>query len=92
MAQKDIDLKKIKELIEIMKQNGLEELEIRQDDDKIYLKRSQPQAAQGPAITSFPVMKQEFGPAPVAAQDSAAAGQPADPVRTRAGQGHAGPA
>jgi acetyl-CoA carboxylase biotin carboxyl carrier protein len=72
MAQKDIDLKKIKELIEIMKQNGLEELEIRQDDDKIYLKRSQPQATQGPSIASFPVMKQEFGPAPMAAKDSAA--------------------
>jgi acetyl-CoA carboxylase biotin carboxyl carrier protein len=74
MAQKDIDLKKIKELIEIMKQNGLEELEIRQDDDKIYLKRSQPPTAQGPTIASFPAMKQEFGPAPVAAQDSAAGG------------------
>jgi acetyl-CoA carboxylase biotin carboxyl carrier protein len=76
MAQKDIDLKKIKELIEIMKQNGLEELEIRQDDNKIYLKRSQPQTAQGPTIASFPVMKQEFGPAPVTAHDSAAAGRP----------------
>ncbi len=76
MAQKDIDLKKVKELIEIMKQNGLEELEIRQDEDKIYLKRSQPQSAQGSVITSFPAMKQEFGPAPVTAQDSAAAGRP----------------
>ena len=75
MAQKDIDLKKIKELIEIMKQNGLEELEIRQDDDKIYLKRSQPQAAQGPTITSLPVMKQEFGVAPVTAQSTEAMGQ-----------------
>lgn len=76
MAHKDIDFKRIKELIEIMKQNGLEELEIRQDDDKIYLKRSQPQAAQNMTITSLPVMKQEFGAAPVAAQDSVAGGQP----------------
>jgi acetyl-CoA carboxylase biotin carboxyl carrier protein len=75
MAHKDIDLKKIKELIEIMKQNGLEELEIRQDDDKIYLKRSQPQTAQNMTITSLPVMKQEFGAASAAAQDSVAGGQ-----------------
>jgi acetyl-CoA carboxylase biotin carboxyl carrier protein len=76
MAHKDIDLKRIKELIEIMKQNGLEELEIRQDDDKIYLKRSQPQSAQNMTITSLPVMKQEFGAAPAAAQDSVTGGQP----------------
>jgi len=76
MAQKDIDLKKIKELIEIMKQNGLEELEIRQDDDKIYLKRSQPQTAQTPIITSVPIAKQEFGTAPVAAQGAELMGRP----------------
>ncbi len=76
MAQKDIDLKKIKELIEIMKQNGLEELEIRQDDDKIYLKRSQPQVPQNMSITSLPVMKQEFSAAPIAPQSADAVGQP----------------
>lgn len=63
MAHKDIDIKKIKELIEIMKQNGLEELEIKQDDDKIYLKRCQPQSGQAPAITALPIMKQEFAAA-----------------------------
>jgi acetyl-CoA carboxylase biotin carboxyl carrier protein len=62
MAHKDIDLKKIKELIEIMKQNNLEELEVRQDDDKIYLKRCQPQP---PAVTALPIMKEEIGTAPV---------------------------
>lgn len=40
---KDADLKKIKQLIEIMKENGLVEIEIRHDDDKIVLKRAQPQ-------------------------------------------------
>jgi len=59
-----------------MKQNGLEELEIRHDDDKIYLKRSQPQSAQSPTITSLPVMKQEFGAAPVAGQSAEATGRP----------------
>ena len=43
MAEKDSDLKKITKLIEIMKDNGLEELEIKHGDDKIFLKRSQPQ-------------------------------------------------
>lgn len=62
MAHKDIDLKKIKELIEIMKQNNLEELEVRQDDDKIYLKRCQPQP---PTISALPTIRQEVSTAPV---------------------------
>jgi acetyl-CoA carboxylase biotin carboxyl carrier protein len=43
MGQKDTDLQKIKELIEIMERNGLVELEIRHGDDKIFLKRCAPQ-------------------------------------------------
>ena len=62
MAQKDIDIKKIKELIEIMKQNGLEELEIKHDDDKIYLRRSQPHLPQAPAPTALPITRQQVGP------------------------------
>ena len=42
MAQEDSDLQKIKELIEIMKDNELVEVEIKHGDDKIFLKRSQP--------------------------------------------------
>lgn len=49
MAQKDSDLRKIKELIEIMEQNGLIELEIRHEDDKIFLKRCPPGQ---PAVTA----------------------------------------
>ena len=64
MAHKDIDIKKIEELIEIMKQNGLEELEIKQNDDKIYLKRCQPQQPPAPAVTTLPAMKQQVGAAP----------------------------
>ncbi|MBN2182505.1 MAG: acetyl-CoA carboxylase biotin carboxyl carrier protein [Sedimentisphaerales bacterium] len=60
MANKDIDLKKVKELIELMKQNGLEELEIRQDDDKIYLRRNRPQPTHVPAVTTLPIMNQQF--------------------------------
>jgi acetyl-CoA carboxylase biotin carboxyl carrier protein len=47
MAQKDSDLQRIEELIEIMKQNDLVEVEIKHGDDKIFLKRSQPQPALG---------------------------------------------
>ena len=43
MAQKDTDLQKIKELIEIMERNGLVEVEIKHGDDKIFLKRCAPQ-------------------------------------------------
>ncbi len=39
MAAMDTDLQRIKELIEIMKQNGLVEIEIKHGDDKIFLKR-----------------------------------------------------
>lgn len=58
MADKDIDLKKIKELIELMKQNGLEELEIKQHDNKIFLKR-QPQSPPAPAVIATPIIKQD---------------------------------
>jgi acetyl-CoA carboxylase biotin carboxyl carrier protein len=78
MAHKDIDLKKIKELIEIMKQNSLEELEITQDDNKIYLKRCPPQQPLVPAVTSLPVTRQ-VGAAPAGAQSIEVSGQPGAP-------------
>jgi len=53
MAQEDTDLLKIKELIEIMKDNDLLEVEIKHGDDKIFLKRSQPQQ---PAAIGVPVI------------------------------------
>jgi acetyl-CoA carboxylase biotin carboxyl carrier protein len=52
MAEKDADLKKIKELIEIMKDNDLVEIEIKHDDDKIFLKRA---GGQQPIITTVPM-------------------------------------
>lgn len=55
MAQKDSDLQRIEELIEIMKRNGLVEVEIKHGDDKIFLKRSEPQSAAGKAITVVPM-------------------------------------
>ena len=52
MAQKDSDLQKIKELIEIMKKNGLVEVEVKHGDDKIPLKRSQPQQEDTKRLTA----------------------------------------
>ena len=42
-----------------MKQNGLEELEIKYGDDKIYLKKNYPQPVSNPIITSIPMMKHD---------------------------------
>jgi len=82
MAQKDSDLRKIKELIEIMEQNGLVELEIKHGDDKIFLKRCPPQqpAVTGAAAASPEPATASFGadvtdvsaikvPSPVPPQD-----------------------
>src|SRR4030065_2889117 len=71
MAEKDNDLKKIKELIEIMKENGLVEIEIKHDDDQIFLKRAQPQQ---PAL-GIPMMRPEPGVAPVSPESIGAASQ-----------------
>jgi len=65
MAQKDSDLQRIEELIEIMKDNDLVEVEIKHGDDKIFLKRSQPQPALGKAVTVVPVVGPSVSAAPV---------------------------
>lgn len=81
MAQKDSDLQRIEELIEIMKQNGLVEVEIKHGDDKIFLKRSQPQPALGRAVTAVPVIAPSILAAPVrlnGSQTSAAEVRPSD--------------
>jgi acetyl-CoA carboxylase biotin carboxyl carrier protein len=71
MAEKDFDLKKITKLIEIMKDNGLEEIEIEHGDDKIFLKRSQPQQA----TIGIPLMRPEPGVAPASSESPGAANQ-----------------
>jgi len=75
MAEKDSDLKKIKKLIEIMKENDLVEIEIKHDDDKIFLKRAQPQQ---PTI-GIPMMRPEPGVAPVSPESIEAASQSSGP-------------
>lgn len=56
MAQKNSDLDRIKEIIEIMKENDLLEVEIKHGDDKISLKRSHPQSAEGATIAAVPMV------------------------------------
>jgi len=52
MAQKDADLQKIEELIEIMERKNLVEVEIKHGEDKILLKRYQPQ----PSVAAVPMI------------------------------------
>lgn len=70
---KDADLKRIKQLIEIMKENGLVEIEIKHDEDKIVLKRAQPQQV----FSGMPMMIPESGAALAGSGGAGAAGQPA---------------
>jgi acetyl-CoA carboxylase biotin carboxyl carrier protein len=65
MAQKDSDLQRIEELIEIMKDNDLVEVEIKHGDDKIFLKRSQPQPHLGRTTTAVPVIGPGVSAVPV---------------------------
>ena len=59
MADKDKDIQKIKRLIKIMKENGLSEIEIKHGDDKIALKRAQPQGFINHPIAAVPVSGHE---------------------------------
>jgi acetyl-CoA carboxylase biotin carboxyl carrier protein len=68
MAQKDADLQKIEELIEIMERKNLVEVEIKHGEDKILLRRAQPHAA----ITAMPMIAP-----PIAAMSVGAGGTPA---------------
>jgi acetyl-CoA carboxylase biotin carboxyl carrier protein len=75
MAEKDADLQKIKELIEIMKQNDLMEVEIKHGDDKIFLKRSQPQ----PPVGGMLMMRPESGAVPAGPEAAEVVSQPSAP-------------
>jgi len=65
MAQKDSDLQRIEELIEIMKDNDLVEVEIKHGDDKVFLKRSQPHPPLGMTVTAVPVIGPGVSAVPV---------------------------
>ncbi len=71
MSHSDKDLKKIEELVELMKKNDLIELEISHGDEKIQLKRSDPRPSQ---VTAMPIVAPVANGVPV---QPAAAGEPA---------------
>jgi acetyl-CoA carboxylase biotin carboxyl carrier protein len=50
MAEKDADLQRIKALIEIMEQHNLVEVEVKQGDNKILLKRVEPHRPESSAV------------------------------------------
>lgn len=56
MADKDADVQKIKELVEIMKMNDLVEIDIQHGDDRVTLRRAQPPQATAitPIMASLP--------------------------------------
>jgi acetyl-CoA carboxylase biotin carboxyl carrier protein len=70
MAEKDSDIKKIKELIEMMVANDLVEVEILDGDSKILLKRPQPHQT---TISSMPMMAPAIAPATYAVPSAAPA-------------------
>ncbi len=78
MSEKDQDIKRINELIAIMKANDLVEVEIKHGDEKLVLKRSGPQP---PVVTGgvFPAggvpAPVTGGVSPAAAEVDAAGGQ-----------------
>ena len=83
MSDKQSDLKKIEQLLEIMKKNDLVELEIRNDDEKIHLKRAQPQT---PQVTAVPVVTPAVPATPAASapQATAAEAAPSDLIEIKA--------
>jgi acetyl-CoA carboxylase biotin carboxyl carrier protein len=57
MAETDADVQKIKELIEIMKENDLVKIDVKHGDDRISLWRAEPPrppSVGGPITTSLP--------------------------------------
>jgi len=79
---KDSDLQKIKKLIEIMKQNKLVEVEIKHGDDKIFLKRCQPQPTVSGTVAGAGMIGPGSGTVPAgpnASQSPVALSQPSTP-------------
>ncbi|MGA1979250.1 MAG: acetyl-CoA carboxylase biotin carboxyl carrier protein [Sedimentisphaerales bacterium] len=87
MAQKDSDLQKIEELIEIMKQNDLVEVEIKHGDDRIFLRRSQHQPALGKTVTVVPMIEPGISAATVRPNGTQMSAVEARPSETRHQEG-----
>ena len=80
MTEKDTDLKKIKKLIEIMKENGLAEIKIKHGDDKISLKRCSPtQPVIGETMAAIPMTRPEAGAVPAGTEGTEVSNQTSTP-------------
>ena len=75
MAERESDLERIKQLIDIMKENGLVELQIEHEDDKIVLKRAQPQQS----VNGIPVIRSESFITPMNPETSQESAPPSAP-------------
>lgn len=68
MADKQDNLKKVRELIDLMKENDLVEIELADGDHKIHLKRPQPMMTQTPIPAPHATPPAAAATAPAAAQ------------------------
>ena len=76
MAQWDDQLDKLKQIIEIMKEHNLVEVQIKQGDDEISVKKGQPQIIGVPAIgAAIPTVLPHTGAAPASPAQSPATPQ-----------------
>jgi acetyl-CoA carboxylase biotin carboxyl carrier protein len=78
--ENEFDTARIEKLLEIMKANDLVEIEIKQGEDKIFLKRAQPQGSVSP----IPVIHSSLG---VVAGHPVAVPVPAGQVQAGGGDG-----
>ena len=71
-----MDIRKVKKLIELLEESGIDELEIHEGEESVRISRHSKQVAQQPVYAAAP---QAPAPAPVAAPAAAEAAGPACP-------------
>lgn len=82
MSEKQSDVQKIEKLLEIMKENDLVEIEVKSGDEKIVLKRAQPQVTAVPMIAPAGPTGTAVPAAPAAGAEQAA--EPSDLIEIKA--------
>lgn len=83
-----IDIRKLKELVRLMVSNDLTELDLRDNEEQVTLRRSSVNAL--PQVTTMPVAASPAAPAPAASSHQGNAAGPAA-TETRAAEGDAAP-
>lgn len=71
-----MDIRKVKKLIELLEESGIDELEIHEGEESVRISRHSKQVAQQPVYAAAP---QAAAPAPVAASAATEAAGPACP-------------